>query len=88
MKKENQEIYSILNNIHFETKLLESLDWDDDALSRLLKFVFQALEENYSQEFILQKIKENFSEETCIIIKEVFITTSFELTNKDSKYEN
>ena len=88
MKKENQKIYSILNNIHFETQLLESLDWDNDSLSRLLKFVFQALEENYSQEFILQKIKENFSDETCIIIKEVFITTSFELKNKESKYEN
>jgi hypothetical protein len=88
MKKENQEIYSILNNIHFETKLLESLDWDDDALSRLLKFVFQALEENYSQEFIFDKIKENFSESACIIIKELFVTTTFELKVKDSKYEN
>jgi len=88
MKKENQKIYSILNNIHFETQLLESLDWDNESLSRLLKFVFQALEENYNQEFIFEKIKENFSDATCIIIKEVFTTTSFELQVGDSKYEN
>jgi len=87
MKKENQKIYSILNNIHFETQLLESLEWDNESLSRLLKFVFQALEENYTEEFILQKIKENFSEDTCIIIKEMFDQTKIEL-KQEVNYEN
>jgi hypothetical protein len=88
MKKENQKIYSILNNIHFETQLLESLDWDNESLSRLFKFVFQALKENYRQDFIFETIKEKFSNETYIIIKDVFAATNLELKNKDKKYEN
>lgn len=79
----NNQRKLIFKNINYETRLLESLEWDEEMLSNLYSFVFLALEQNYKEDFIIEKIKENFSEETSLIIKETFEEEKQKIFKKD-----
>ena len=68
----NNQRNSIFKNINYETRLLESLDWDEEMLSNLYSFIFTALDQNYKEDFIINKIKENFTDAAALIIKETF----------------
>ena len=81
-----------IKNLHYETLLLESLEWDSDRLSAL----FEYIDTVFSQEIlthpekILDNILENFGETTRDCVKEIFkeITFTHNLHLMENTHEN
>ena len=67
----------MFSHIQYETELLESLDWDNDKLLQLFKYLDEKLNSKVLKKpnSILEEIKENFSYETSMIIKKMFVET-------------
>ena len=81
---------SNFRNIHFETELLESLDWDGDKLLELYSYVEESTKIDNPNSMhmlkIFEHISENYSEKTAELIKKLFVESEKEINkNGNSK---
>jgi hypothetical protein len=68
---------SLISNLHFQTQLLESLDWNENQLEALFLYLNQALERNISFDEIKENVICEFGERPFKIIYELFIKNEY-----------
>ena len=83
---------SKIKNLHYETQLLESLEWDTDQLEALFEYVDNVFSHEiliYPEE-ILNEVANNFGESTKQCLKQIFneITVSYNLHMMESTDEH
>jgi hypothetical protein len=68
----------LINNIAKETELLESLEWDYEALEALYEYLNIHFSGNsiITPDLILQEIKQNFGEECEKVLRNLFVEVS------------
>ena len=66
--------WSVINNLNYQTQLLESLDWDENQLSALELYLNEVLnsEVTFYPDVIISHIKEHFTEEASQVVYEIF----------------
>jgi len=79
---------SLISNLHFQTQLLESLDWNENQLEALFLYLNQALERNISFDEIKEDVICEFGENAFKIIYELFKDEAYLFCiNGDNKNE-
>jgi hypothetical protein len=77
---------SNFRNIHFETELLESLDWDGEKLMSLYNYIDEAIKVDKPNSMhmlkIIEHVSKNYSKQTADLIKKLFVESEKEI-NKD-----
>lgn len=63
---------NLIANLHFQTQILESLDWNETQLEALFLYLNSALEKNISFEEIKEVVICEFGEAAFKIIYELF----------------
>ena len=73
-------------NIHFETELLESLDWDGEKLMALYSYIDSSIKVDNPNSMhmltMIEHISKNYSKKTGRLIKDLFAESEKEI-NKD-----
>ena len=64
----------IIDNIKYETELLEALDWDTSKLSQLLKYLEKELNSDVliRPDTLLESISLSFSHDVMLVVKRIF----------------
>jgi len=65
----------IIKSLNDKTEILESLDWDEEALEQLINFI-ELQKECFvptHPKILLEQIKEFFGESTSIVMKKIFM---------------
>jgi len=70
--------FAVINNIRFNTALLESLEWDEDLLQAFLVYFNDAINSNIGPEELLTDILLNYGQQTHDIIADLFKEESLE----------
>jgi len=87
--KNQKEVFSILNNLHFQTQLLESLDWDENQLEALFLKISNLLKENKEFNGIIECLRRDFNDNAIKIIYDLFKEESYLFyVNGESKNEH
>ncbi len=81
------EIYSVLNSIHFETELLESLEWDEEELNKTVKKLTEYLSVCTKNDLDLVKADLGFifSENICIVIFKYIDVLKDDILNNNTR---
>ena len=79
---------SLISNLHFQTQLLESLDWNESQLQALFLYLNKSLERNIAFEEIKENVICEFGENAFKIIYELFKDEAYLFCiNGDNKNE-
>lgn len=80
----------LIKSLNDKTEILESLDWDEEALEQLIKFIDMQKEcfVPTHPKILLEQIEEFFGESTSIVMKKIFMREYTVIKESDNVQEN
>ena len=80
----------IIKSLNDKTEILESLDWDEEALEQLVNFIDMQKEcfVPTHPKILLEQIKEFFGESTSIVMEKIFMREYSSMQESNDVQEN
>lgn len=80
----------IIKSLNDKTEILESLDWDEEALEQLVNFIDMQKEcfVPTHPKILLEQIKEFFGESTSIVMEKIFMREYAHMQESNDVQEN
>lgn len=92
----NKIDFSIFTNFHFQTELLESVDWDDEELEKLINFINEFITDRVEGgipsskddiDILINNVSNKWGQETGKVLRSIFNFEKLYLNLENSENE-